>query len=136
MQRARTGTFDDDVQRRDVVVDDPEADAFIVQPRRDVQVGARGLEQAAGMIVEQHLALLSHAGQGEHRVDRAACHHARVRQRAVGIGAHDERHFAPVRRGDLLLQQSARGRRQALDAHVLSSFFFAAGNRTLFKIKR
>ncbi len=136
MQRARTGTFDDDVQRRDVVVDDPEADACVVQSRRDMEVGTRGLEKAARMIMEQHLALLRHAGQGEHRVDRAARHDARIRQCAVGIGTHDERHFTPERRGDLFLQQTARGRRQALDAHVLSSFFFAAGNSTLFRIRR
>ena len=88
------------------------------------------------MVVEQHLAALRHAGQCEHRVDRAAGDDARVAERAVGIGPHHERHFAPVRRGDLLLQQSARGRRQALDAHVLSSRFLAAGKSTLFRISR
>ncbi len=44
--------------------------------------------------------------------------------------------FAPVGRRDLFLQEGAGGRRQALDTHVLSSFFFAAGNRTLFRINR
>jgi hypothetical protein len=107
-----------------------------VEPRGDVQIGAGGLEKPAGMVVDQHLAALRDPGKGQHRVDRPARDHARVGQRAVGIGAHHERHLAPVRRHDLLLQQSARGGRQALDAQVFSSRFFAAGNSTLFRISR
>src|SRR5712671_1533128 len=101
-----------------------------------VTVRARGLEKAARVIVDQHFAALRDAGEGEDRVDRAAGHDARLRERAVGVGAHHERHLAPVGRGDLLLEEGARGRCQALDTHVLSSRFFAAGNRTLFRISR
>jgi hypothetical protein len=107
-----------------------------VQAAGDVQIGARRLEEAARMVVEQHLAPLGDAGKGEHGVDGAARHDARIRERTVGIGPHHERHLAPVGRGDLLLQQGARGRCQALDAHVLSSRFFAAGKSTLFRINR
>ncbi len=107
-----------------------------MQAGGDVEIGPGRLEKPARMIVDQHLAARGDAGQGQHGIDRAARHDARVGERAVGIGPHHERHLAPVGRGDLLLQQSARGRRQTLDAHVLSSRFFAAGNSTLFRISR
>jgi hypothetical protein len=70
--------------------DDPEADAFIVQPRGDVQIGARGLQKSAGMVVDQHFAALRDPGKREHGVDRPARHDARVGERAVGIGPHHE----------------------------------------------
>ena len=74
-----------------------------MQSRGDVQIGARGLEETAGMVVDEHVAALRDTGKREHGVDRAARHDARVGERAVGVGAHHERHLAPVGRGDLLL---------------------------------
>ena len=107
-----------------------------MQPCRDVEIGARRLEKGARVIVNQHFAALGHAGQREDRIDGAARDDPGVAERPVGIGTHHERHLAPVGGGDLFLQQSTCRRRQALDAHVLSSFFLAAGNNTLFRIRR
>ncbi len=107
-----------------------------MQAGGDVQIRAGGFEESAGMIVQQHLAALRHTRQRQHCVDGAPRDHARIRERAVGIGADDEGHLAPMGGGDLVLQQRARGRREALDAHVFSSRFFAAGKRTLFRISR
>ena len=102
----------------------------------DMQIRSGGFEESAGMIVEQHLAALRDARQREHRVDRPARDDACIGERAVGIGADDEGDLAAAGRGNFLLQKNARRRRKALDAHVFSSRFFAAGKRTLFRISR
>ena len=132
----RAGTFDDDVAVADGVVHDREPHAAVVQPRGDAEIGARGLEHAARVVVEQQLAPHRDPRQGEHRVHRAARHDARLDDQAVGVGARDERHLAPVGRRDLGAQQVAHRRREPLHAHVFSSRFLAAGNRTLLRMSR
>jgi len=67
-----------------------------VQAGGDVQIRSGGFEEPTRMIVEQHFAALRDAGQREHRVDRPPRDDARIRERAVGIGADDEGHLAPV----------------------------------------
>ena len=134
--RARARAFDHDVAVRDRVVHDGEAHSPVVQPGGHAQVGTRGLEHAARVVVQQQLPSLGDPRQREHRVHRAARHRARLHEDAVRIGARHERHLAPVRRGDLRAHQLTDRRRQALDAHVLSSRFFAAGNSTLLRMRR
>src|SRR5205823_12454517 len=67
---ARPWTLDHHVAVGDLVVHDGEPDAAVVQPRRDAQIRARRLEQAARVIVEQQLAAHGDPRQGEHGVDR------------------------------------------------------------------
>ena len=54
--RGRRGHLDHHVQLGGAVVDDAEADAAVVQAGGDVQVGRRGLQTAARMVVQHHLA--------------------------------------------------------------------------------
>ncbi len=133
--RRRGRHHDHDVDRRRLVVDDAEADPAVVQPRRHVQVGAGGLEAAARVVVQQHLAPLADAGQREHRIHRAAGHGPGPGDDAVAVDLRHERDLPAPRRGDLRGEVGPDARGDPL-AHVLSSFFFAAGNRTLLRISR
>ncbi len=54
----------DDVDRRGAVVDDAEAHPAVVQPGGDVEVGSRGIEPAARVVVQQHLAPLRRPREG------------------------------------------------------------------------
>ncbi len=134
--RPRARHFDHDVQLGHVVVHDPESHAAVVQPRRHRQIGARRVEHAAGVVVQQQLPALGDARQGEDCVHRAARHHARFDQQAVAVEACDEGDLASAGLRDLGAQQGDDRGREPLDAHVLSSRFFAAGNRTLLRISR
>ena len=131
----RVRNLDDHVQLGGLVVDDAEADAAVVQPRRDVEVGARGLQPAARMVVQQHLAALGGAGEREHRIHRAPGHGPGAGDHAVAVHLRHERDFPAPRRGDLRGEVGPDARGDPL-AHVLSSFFFAAGKRTLLRISR
>ena len=133
---ARARAFDHDVEVRDRIVHDPEPDAAVVQPRRHGEVRPRRLEHAARVVVHQHLAAPRDPGKRQHRVHRAARHHARLDDEPVRVGPHHERHLAPARRRDLRPQLLAHRRGEALGAHVLSSRFFAAGNSTLLRMRR
>ena len=133
--------LDHDVELRRAVVDDPEADAAVVQAGRDIQIGDRRVEPPARMVVEQHLAPLRDAGQGQHHVHGAAGDRARAGDHAVAVHLRHERHFAPPGGRDLAGEVSPDAGGDPLGltrAHgqVLSSFFFAAGNSTLFRISR
>ena len=88
------------------------------------------------MVVEQQLAADRDPGKGEHGVHRPARDDPRVDDQSVGVEARHERHFPPASARDLGAQQLADGGREALDAHVFSSRFFAAGKRTLLRISR
>ena len=88
------------------------------------------------MVVEQHLAALGRPREREDRVDRAAGDDPRLDDRAVRVGARDERHLPPVGRRDFRAQQLADLGREALDAHVFSSRFLAAGKSTLLRMRR
>ena len=107
-----------------------------MQARRDGEIRARGLEHAAGVVVEEQLAALGNAREREHRVHGAAGGHARRHDRAVPVEPGDERHFTAVRPADLRAQQLANGRGEPLRTHVLSSRFLAAGNSTLLRTRR
>ena len=132
----RAGALHDDVAVADGVVDDGEPDAAVVQPRRDAEIRSRGLEYAARVVVEQQLAPHRDPREREDGVHRAAGHHARFHDQAVSIGTRHERHLATTGRRDLGAQQVADRRREPLHAHVLSSRFLAAGNRTLLRMSR
>ena len=134
--RARAGTLDHHVEIGHVVVDDAEPDSAVVHPGGHAQIGPRRLEHAARMVVEQHLAALGRPREGEDRVDRAAGDDPRLDDRAVRVGARDERHLPPVGRRDFPAQQLADLGREALDAHVFSSRFLAAGKSTLLRMSR
>ncbi len=88
------------------------------------------------MVVQQQLTALGDAGQRQHRVHRAARHDARLHELAVAVDARDEGHLPPARPRDLGAQQGDDRGCEPLDAHVLSSRFFAAGNRTLLRMSR
>ena len=135
-RRPRPRHLDHDVELGHLVVHDAEADAAVVQARRDGEVRARGLEHAAGVVVEEQLAALGNAREREHRVHGAAGGHARRHDRAVPVEPGDERHFTAVRPADLRAQQLANGRGEPLRTHVLSSRFLAAGNSTLLRTRR
>ncbi len=133
---ARPRALDHHIEGRHGIVDDAEPHATVVQARRDGEVGAGGIEHAAGVIVQQHIAALGDAGEGEHGVHRAARHDARLGDHPVRVGADDERHLAAVRGRDLCSKQLPHRRGEALRAHVLSSRFLAAGNSTLLRMSR
>ncbi len=59
--------LDDDVELRGVVVDDREADAVVVNPRRDLEVGNRRLETTRRVVVDQHLPALRESGERQYR---------------------------------------------------------------------
>ena len=131
----RARDLDDHVQLGHLVVDDAEADAAVVKPRRDVEVGAGGLEPAARMVVQQHLAALGGAGEREHGIHRAPGDGPGAGDHAVAVHLRHERDLPAPRRGDLRGEVGPDARGDPL-AHVLSSFFFAAGKRTLLRISR
>ena len=134
--RPRPRHLDHHVAGGDVVVHDREADAAVVQPGRDGEVGARRLEHAARVVVQQDLAALGNPRECEHRVHGAPRHDARLDDASVPVETAHERDFASLGGADFRAQQQLHGRRQPLDAHVFSSRFLAAGKSTLLRIRR
>ena len=119
--RAIVRHLDHDVELGGSVVDDAEAHPAVVEAGRDVEVGRRRIEPAARMVVQQHLAPLGHAREGEHHVDRAPRHHACARHHAVAVHLGHERHFASAGRDDLAGEIRADARGDSLgevDAHA------------------
>jgi hypothetical protein len=94
------------------VVDDAEAHAAVVQLRRDGQIGLRGLEKPAGMVVQAHLPAGRDARQGQHHVHCASRHGAR-RDHYPVFDLGDEGDFPAARAGDLVRQHRAGGRGDA-----------------------
>ena len=133
--RLRLGHLDHDEQAFAVVVHNAEADAIIVGARGDRQVRHRWFEAASRVVVQQHLAALCHAGQGEHAVDCAAGDRTRCSKHAGGVNGGHEGDFGATGRADFATNQFADGESEAV-CQVFSSFFFAAGKRTLFRINR
>jgi hypothetical protein len=133
---ARLRHLDNDVQLVGPVVHDPEADAAVVQAHGDVEVGVRGLEQPARVVVEHHLSAGRDARQGQHRVHGAACDRFRPPHRAIGGDVGDERDLAAAGLGDRRGDGRAGGGAEPRRAHVLSSRFRAAGKSTLLRMSR
>ncbi len=133
---ARPRALDHHVAVGDLVVHDREADAAVVQPCGNAQIRARRLEHAAGVVVQQQLATHRDSRKRQHGVHRAARHDPCLHHQAVRVETGDERHLPPVCRRDLGAHQFADRGGQALDAHVFSSRFLAAGKSTLLRINR
>jgi hypothetical protein len=72
----------------------PKPDAVAVDARRDLEVGLARLEQAARMVVDEHLALLGEPGQREHAAHVAARDHARGAHDAAVVDLAGEAHLA------------------------------------------
>src|SRR5581483_9282460 len=129
--------FDDHIQFGGGVVDDREPDAVLVDPRGDVEIGIRGFEIAGRMVVHQHLATCRESGQCQNTGDITPRHDPCRGDPLLLIERADEAHFAPARQRDRGPNGGSRRRRQASRlTHVLSGFFFAAGNSTLLRINR
>ena len=101
------------------------------------------------MIVQHQLAALGHARQRQHTAHVTAEHHTRRRDQILVVdGAHEadliatsqlDRHPHGGRglRGQARLADGLRaGLHHTLAGHVFRGFFFAAGNRTLFRMRR
>ena len=132
--------LDDDVELGGAVVDDAEPDAVVVQPRRDVQVGAGGIEMPLGWLCSSiSPALPSRPGSASTMSTVPRATHARRGDDAVAIHVRDEGDFAAARGGDLGREVGPDARGDALRRRwrqVFSSFFFAAGKSTLLRISR
>ncbi len=115
---ARSRALHHHVALGDVVVDDRESHAAVVQPRGDGEIRARRLEDAARVVVEQQLAPHRDPGEREHRVHGPARDHARLDDQPVRVRARHERHLAAVRRRDLRPHEVPHRGRQPLHAHV------------------
>jgi hypothetical protein len=111
--------FDDDVQRRGLVVDDAESDAVIVQSRSDVVIRSRRLQQSRRVIVQQHLSAPRETRKRKDAADVAAGDDARGEDHAVVIECTDEAHFVAPRQAD----GGANGRRSRLREAVRDGGF-------------
>jgi hypothetical protein len=88
------------------------------------------------MIVQQHLAPAGHPWEREDCVDGAARHRTHAATMTpIGVHRGHERDFVAARAGDLVAGSFCRRGGQPI-VQVLSSFFFAAGKRTLLRIRR
>jgi hypothetical protein len=130
----RLGYRHHDVQVLRCVVDDAEPDPGVVQLGRHVQIGGGRLEVTPGVVVQRHLTPRGDPRQGQHAVGGATGSDPDFGDAAVRVEGGDERDLPPPGFGDLRGQQRA-GRGGNL-AHVLSSRFRAAGNRTLLRMSR
>ena len=90
------------------------------------------------MVVQEHLAGPRDAGQCQDAIHRTARDGARRHDGTVTIQLGDEGDFAAVCGVDLLGEVGAYSGRNAFrrGRQVFSSFFFAAGKSTLFRISR
>lgn len=87
------------------------------------------------MVVEQHFAGTRDTRQRQHLVHPAARHDTNGRDRSLPIHGGDEGDFVATGGADLSTQGVPYCGCQAL-VQVFSSFFFAAGKRTLLRISR
>ena len=117
------------------VVQDAESHAGIVQPGGNVEIGAGGLEQSTGVVVEQDLAPAGAAGEGEHHVGGTPSQGPGAADHAIAVHLGHEADLPATRQRDLVREVGPDARGDAL-AQVFSSFFFAAGKSTLFRISR
>lgn len=101
-RRERIGArnLHDDVQRRRHVVDDREADAVVVNPRRDLEVGVRRLEESRRVVVDEHLAPLREPRQREHAANVPPRGDTRRLDHALLIDPAHEAHLATASQPD------------------------------------
>jgi hypothetical protein len=111
--RAVARHFDHDVELGGRVVDDPEPHPAVVQAGGHVEVRPGRIQAAARVVVQQHLAALGHARQGQDHVHRAARHRAGGGDDPVPVHLGDERHLAPAGLGDFAGQVGADAGRDA-----------------------
>ena len=127
--------LDDDVEPARCIVHDREAHPVVVEPGRDRQVRARRLEVARGMVVDEQLARLRHPGERKHGVERPARDGPGGGDHPCRVDRRDERDLVAAGRRDLASDHVGRGGGEAI-GQVFSSFFFAAGKRTLLRMSR
>jgi hypothetical protein len=87
------------------------------------------------MVVEQHLAALGDAGERQHAVHRAPRDRAGAEQDARVIDGRDEGDLLATGRANFTPDRVPDRGREAI-VQVFSSFFFAAGKRTLLRMSR
>ncbi len=132
---AVAGNLHHDVNLGRGVVDDSETHPGIVQARGHVQVGRGGIEPAPRVIVQQHLPPGRGRRQRQHHVDGSACHGPGGGDYPVAVHLCQKGDLASTRRGNLSREAGANPRREPI-GHVFSSFFLAAGKRTLLRMSR
>jgi hypothetical protein len=133
--RAITRYLHDDVELAGGVVQDSETHPGIVQPCGHVEIGHGRIQHAAGVVVEHDLTADDTTGQRKHHVGGTARHRPGAGDHAVSIHLSHEGNFPATSAGDLPGKVCPDTGGDSL-AQVFSSFFFAAGKRTLFRISR
>ena len=101
----------------------------------------RGLQHPRGVVVDEHLAALCEPREREYARHIAARHGTRGRDDSLLAHRAGEAHFVPASERDGGPHGAGRPGGDPRDgghalAHVLSGFFLAAGNSTLFRISR
>ena len=136
--RARTRHFDHHVQLCRGIVDDCEPDAVSMYARRNFEVGVRRLKHSGRMVVHQHFPGLRESGKCEYAAHVTACDGPGADDHAVSVHLAREAHLVPRGKHDGRADRFGGpcGHAISAGAHVLSGFFLAAGNSTLFRISR
>jgi hypothetical protein len=124
--------LDDDVDLRDLAVDEVGADAVVAECRRDAEVGIRRHQPAARMVVDHHLAGARHVHDGRNGAAVATRQDAHVADQGAAQGAEHE-HLVPagVDDGGAQRRRRAVGEALARRRHDAGSsrFRFAGGQR-------
>ena len=138
-----------DIHARRLVVDNGKPNAIPMNPRGNLEIRAAGLKESRRMVVQHEFTALGYPWQREHASDVAAEYHTRRGNQIVVINRAHETHFVATGQFDRHPDRTRRfggqpchtrrrraGLHHALTGHVFRGFFLAAGNKTLFRIKR